>query len=80
VVETAGASPDLRIESINADLRTARRVADRIEFAYQSSARCLVVLNRKPAVVEVDGETVEPQWLTDTVLALPRGQHLVSLR
>lgn len=81
VVEAGAREPSIRIERLNADLQSARLLpAGGVEFSYVSSARALAVLSRVPTRVEIDGEEVEPRWLGDRVLVLPRGQHLVTLR
>ena len=51
---------------------------DGIEFAYQSSARAMALLERAPARLEIDGVQHAPD-MAGNVLLLPRGQHLVSL-
>lgn len=78
VIEPATAAPALRILDFNGDLRSAKTLERGIEFTYQSNARAMAVLERRVSRVEIDGETVDPQW-SGNVLLLPRGQHLVTL-
>jgi hypothetical protein len=79
VVESAPSAPELRLTSLNADLRSASTDGTGVEFAYESGARAFARFNRKPTSVEIDGAPAELQWFGD-VLVLPRGQHIVSIR
>jgi hypothetical protein len=72
--------PEIRIERLNADLRTAAAGAGGTEFSYRSSSRAFAVLNRRPGRIEIDGEPAVPEWTGDTTLELPRGEHIVLLR
>jgi hypothetical protein len=49
-----------------------------IEFAYQSTARAMALLEHAPAKLEIDGVEHIPD-MDGNVLLLPRGQHLVRL-
>jgi hypothetical protein len=80
VIEEGTASTDLRVTRFNGDLRSARVHDGAIEIAYESQARALVTLSRRPAAVEIDGEPATPQYFNGDVLILPRGQHVVTLR
>ncbi len=77
-IEAAAKQPAIRLLDINGDLKSAGAIAGGVEFAYQSNARAMVVLERVPRQVDVDGERVRPQMAGD-VLILPKGQHLVSV-
>lgn len=77
-VESAAPNSAPRVLRLNADLRGARIVdATTIEFAYQSSARAIAVLDTPVVRLEVDGVS-ESVARTRTIL-LPRGQHLVTV-
>jgi hypothetical protein len=78
-VEAAAQRTALRVLDFNGDLRMAGVTSAGIEFAYESSARAMAVLERAPGRVEIDGVEQTPQLLGN-VLLLPRGQHLVTLR
>jgi hypothetical protein len=78
-VAPAPPASGLRVVRLNADLRAARVVdASTIEFSYQSASRAIALLDRRPQTVEIDGiaETAVP----DSVLLLPRGQHVVTVK
>ena len=77
-VEQAANPPPLRLLDFNGELRSASVVAGGVEFAYQSSARALVMLERAPGRLEIDGAEAQPQ-MAGKVLILPRGQHVVTL-
>ena len=68
-----------RIVDFNGDLRTAATSARGIELSYQSGSRALAVLSGKVRKLEIDGEEAKPVMVAEKVLALPRGQHLVSI-
>jgi hypothetical protein len=80
VIEPAAAAPSLRIERLNADLRSASASESGVEFAYSATARALAIVTRRPEVVEVDGEPYAAEWFGEKTLVLPRGQHVVTLR
>ena len=50
-----------------------------VDLSYQSGSRALAVLNRNVRKLEIDGQQATPVMLGENVLALPRGQHLVSI-
>jgi hypothetical protein len=72
--------PAIRVERLNADLRTATAGPGGTEFSYRASSRAFALLNLRPEVVEIDGERVTPEWAGDHTLVLPRGEHVVVLR
>jgi hypothetical protein len=80
VVEAGTASGALQVRRCNADVMAASVGAAGVEVAYRSTARVFVETDRRPSRVEVDGEVYAPEYFGDTVFALPRGQHVVSLR
>ena len=80
LVEPARDGPRLRIETFNGELKSARAPdAETIELSYQSSARALAVLNRKPGRVRIDGVEQAPVLFGDLTVALPRGKHTVAI-
>ena len=82
-VEAAPAPPRLRLVDFNGELRTAAALPEGIEFSYQSASRALAVVERKPARLEVDGDSATIEGIEGAagfVLFLPRGQHLVVVR
>ncbi len=78
------AETPLRLMRLTANLRTARCFPNGIEISYESGARALVVVDRAPLRVELDGGTYLPEFLDDEnqtgarTLRLPRGQHIVT--
>jgi hypothetical protein len=81
VVEPARQATGFRVERFNGDLKSARAAGtDTIELTYQSTARAVAVLSRKPRSIQIDGVEAPLTLLSERALALPRGQHLVTLR
>jgi hypothetical protein len=82
-IEPVDAAPPLRLMALNANLRSAGATARSIEFAYQSQARALALVDKHPRVIEVDGEAAKIEVREAGgafLLFLPRGQHLVSIQ
>jgi hypothetical protein len=80
-VEPSAVKPGFRVVQLNADLLSARYVAESaIELAYVSQARAYLRLDRPPVRVEIDGQPLAPVLSGPTTLVLPRGQHLVTIR
>jgi hypothetical protein len=83
-IEQGGSEPPMRLLDLSAELKAAASRAGGIEFAYSSGSRAIVVLDRRPAQVEIDGTPaqLEPREAGKGrfALFLPRGQHLVALR
>jgi hypothetical protein len=77
-IEPAPKLPTLRVLDFNGDLKSAVVIPGGVEFAYQSGARAMARLERKPRRVEIDGVEAHPETVGD-VLLLPRGQHLVTI-
>ncbi|MBM3813034.1 MAG: hypothetical protein FJW20_15540 [Acidimicrobiia bacterium] len=82
VVEEMANGPPMRVVDLNGELESAAYERDRLEVAYRSESRALLVVNERPGWVEVDGVAVEVKaekvaggWL----LRLPRGQHVAEL-
>jgi len=79
-IQPAPAHPGPRLLRLNGDLKAARRLgAATIEFSYQSSARAIAVLDRKPKSLQIDGENQSPVLAGPATLLLPRGQHVVTV-
>jgi hypothetical protein len=79
-VEPANESVGLRIESFNGELRSARVPRPgTIELAYKNSARALAVLNGTPSKITIDGTVKPPVLMGEHTIALPRGQHIVTI-
>ena len=70
--------PAMRVLDFNGRLKSAGESASGIEFAYQSNARAMALLDRAPARMELDGAETPPK-MAGNVLILPRGQHVVAL-
>ena len=68
----------MRVLDFNGDLKMATVTPQGIEFAYQSTARAMALLEHVPAKLQIDGVERIPD-MAGNVLLLPRGQHLVSL-
>jgi hypothetical protein len=79
VVEPAP-MPAQRVVDFNGEIRTAQATTEGLEISYQSGSRALAVLSGRVRRLEIDGVVTEPEMISDRVLALPRGQHLVSLQ
>jgi hypothetical protein len=80
VVEPAKQEPRFRVERFTGDLKYARSAGETVEISYQSAARALAVLSRKPRGVQIDGIEVELHLMGGQSIALPHGQHLVTVR
>lgn len=82
VIESTGQAPEMRLVDLSGSLETAACVPGGLQFSYRGSSRSFAVVDKRPARIEIDGveETLEPMERDDGfVIALPRGQHLVSL-
>ena len=82
-IEPAASEAPVRIIDFNGNLRSAKVLPKGgVEFAYQSSARAIAILDRKPLRLELDGVEEAPRLLAsgqNYSLSLPRGQHLVVI-
>lgn len=81
-VEEGVAEPPLRLLDSSAAIQSVTIARGGIEFAYRSEARALVLLNRKPSALEIDGEPIPPEareLLHGWLVRLPRGQHIVRV-
>jgi hypothetical protein len=80
-VEASAEAAGLRVELFNGELRSACVPQPGVvELAYQSSARALAVLNRKPSKVWIDGVKQAPALAGEQTVALPRGRHTVTIQ
>ena len=77
-VEPVAAAPAMRVLDFNGELKSASVNGTGVNFAYQSSARALAILEKNPSKLEIDGMAVTPEMVGPALL-LPKGQHLVSL-
>ncbi len=77
-IESTTAPLSLRVLDFNGDLKAAASTASGIQFAYQSNARAMALLERAPAKLQIDGVERTPD-MAGKVLLLPRGQHYVTL-
>lgn len=81
VVEPAKDEPSVRLLDLNADIMSARALPRGVEFSYKSSARAIAVLDSRVSSIELDGAEAKAEIIEAasgrTVIALPRGQHLV---
>ncbi len=55
-IEASTVAPKLRMIDFNGTLKTAAATLQGIDFSYESDARAVVVLDKKPGTVELDGE------------------------
>jgi len=79
-VEPAKDTPGLRIVRLNADLQDARRLgANCVEFSYESPARAIAILDRRPVKLSLDGADEPLDFAGPHTILLPRGQHLVTI-
>lgn len=66
---------------LNADLKGASPAGPAgLQFAYQSTARAIAILDRPPAALEIDGESEPLHLAGPKTLLLPKGQHIVVVR
>lgn len=83
-VELVPAAAGPRLVALNGELRSAVATgAHGLEFTYQSDARAIAIVSRKPVSLQIDGVEQPPSaFLNQTAsvtLLLPRGQHFVTL-
>jgi hypothetical protein len=80
----APAAPPLAALDCNCSLKNARLLASGIELAYESRARALVLLSRRPARLTLDGRDVPldtiPAAAGTCVVRLPRGEHVAVIQ
>jgi hypothetical protein len=82
-IETASLPPPGRILRFSGDLLAVRVVDQSVTVNYESSARAIALLDRRPAKVAVDGAAIDPDLVAGKrhwSLRLPRGAHTVALQ
>ena len=80
VLEAVAGWAGPRLLRLNAELKGARVAGkESVEFAYESAARAIAILDRKPAQIEIDGIVESPQMCGPHSVLLPRGQHVVTI-
>ncbi len=81
VVEPAKGEPSVRLLDLNADIMSARALPQGVEFSYRSNSRAIAVVDAPVSSMELDGAATSVEVVESksgrTVIALPRGQHLV---
>jgi len=79
-VEPVPALAGPRLVRLTGDLKAARAVDSKtLEFTYQSAARAVAIVSRKPVKLQIDGVDEVPKLTGPMTLLLPRGQHVVTL-
>jgi hypothetical protein len=83
-VEPAPPGGGPRLVALNGELRSAVATgAHGLEFTYQSDARAIAIVSRKPVSLQIDGVEQPPSAflhpMSPVTLLLPRGQHFVTL-
>ncbi|MGH9658020.1 MAG: hypothetical protein ACRD96_05710 [Bryobacteraceae bacterium] len=82
-VEHGGAATPLRIVDFNGELESAEVTADGVRLRYQSGSRAIAIVERRPAMVEIDGVPARAEALEsgrNWAVLLPRGRHGVVMR
>ena len=82
-VQAGTMEPSAHVVDFSGEITHASTEGANVELAYQSQARSYALVDRRPAMIEIDSDRVTAgltlvgsRWL----LRLPRGQHVVSLR
>ncbi len=73
-----GTEPALRVLHANLDLLAVRRARNGLDFDYKADARGLVLVDRRPGRVWIDGVRVQPKILESPrhwTMMLPSGRH-----
>ena len=80
-IEASAEAPPIRLIDFNGDLKTARSLPHGLEFSYESTARAMAMLDKKPASVEVDDSPLSAlsSQQDERVVTLPRGGHRVRV-
>jgi hypothetical protein len=74
-IEPAARHDAISLIDLNAALRSASESGSRMMFEYSSDSRAIARFSRKPAHIEVDGES----FPADATVLLPRGDHRVTV-
>jgi hypothetical protein len=80
VVEPGVEPCAVQVRRFSGAVRSARCTRDSAELAYRSATRAFAVLARAARAVEIDGEAVDVERHGTATIALPAGQHVVSIR
>ncbi len=79
-VEASAVVAGPKLVSLTGELKAVRPAGpNAIEFTYQSGARVIAIVSRKPVSMQIDGEERAVPAVEGNVLLLPRGQHVVTL-
>jgi hypothetical protein len=81
-IEPTAVPPPGRILRFTGDLLDAQVTGQTVRLSYESSARAVALLDRRPAQVSVDGAVIEADLVAGRrhwSLRLPRGRHMVTL-
>jgi hypothetical protein len=84
LIEKAAAPAAARLLDFNGDLQSAALRPSGLEFSYTSASRALAVLDKRPALLLIDGAPAPLEPLAAAgparfTLSLPRGQHLITV-
>jgi hypothetical protein len=74
---------NFRLTSISDELISCHQLTQGIELIYQSSAKCLITLNRLPVNIKVDGITASLKVLKENdsfVIFAPSGKHTINFK
>jgi hypothetical protein len=87
VIDPAPKRDGISVSDLNATLRSASAEGKRLRFRYLSDSRAIVRFDRRPAAMEVDGQSIAAGCLKsgfaeaeDCTMLLPRGEHDVTAR
>ncbi len=78
VIEHSPKDSPLRILDFNGNIRSASTSKTGLQISYQSNSRAVAILSANPGAIEIDGAPLDRKP-SDSVLILPRGQHIVEL-
>jgi hypothetical protein len=81
-IEPGSGEPALHLVDLTAELISAVSLPQGLEFAYRSSARVFAIINRRPAVLFVDGSPARSAIVdapAGVLVSLPTGQHTVRV-
>ncbi len=80
VIEAGARRDAISVSDLNATLRTASSDGKRVRFRYQSDSRAIVLFDRRPATIEVDGQPYSTACVeaSECAVLLPRGDHEVA--
>ena len=73
VIQSGEKQAPLRLLEFNGDLKSANAANGGVEFAYQSSARAMALLDRLPSRIEIDGAGARPETCGACVSCCPGG-------